>query len=118
MKFLIDENIGYRVVNFLRSQDHNVISVLEEFRGEKDSIILKRARIADRIVVTYDKDFGKLVFKSKIKHKGAILLRTRDESSKTQIKVLKKFLTSHSEKEIKNNFWVLNKAGARKAAII
>lgn len=118
MKFLVNENIGSRLVKFLRSRGYDVISVQEKFQGKKDAFILKKTRLAGRIVITYDKDFGELVFKSKIQHSGVILLRTRDESAKTQIRVLKFFLREHPKEEIKNYFWVVTDAGARRAIIV
>lgn len=118
MKFLVNENIGLRVVKFLRSQGHNVVSVQEKFRGKKDTFILRKARLTDRTVITYDQDFGELIFKSKIKHRGVILLKTRDESTKTQIRVLKKFLSDYPKEDIKDYFWVITEAKVRRAIIV
>lgn len=41
MEFLTDENIGIKVVKFLRSRRHNVLSVLEtkELRGSDDGFL-------------------------------------------------------------------------------
>ena len=118
MKFLVDENISCRVVDFLRSEGYDVMSVLEEFRSAKDSIILEKANTSDRVIITYDKDFGELAFKEGMRHKGIVLLRTKDESFMTQVAVLKKFLSKHPAKEIKDNFWVISEAGGRKAIVI
>lgn len=117
MKFLVDENIGYPVINFLRDKGHNVVSVLEEksLRGADDTVILKSAKVAGRVIITQDKDFGELVFNQSKVHAGVILIRTRNDLYGTQIGVLEKFLSLHTKRKIKRSFWVLSESGMRMA---
>jgi predicted nuclease of predicted toxin-antitoxin system len=60
-KLLTDENIHPSVVNFLRQQSCDVedVSTLSLI-GHADEVILKAALDQERIVVTHDRDFGRL----------------------------------------------------------
>ena len=53
----------------------DIESTSETKRGLTDSEILKLAYEKNKIVITFDKDFGQLVFRNEEKTKGVILLR-------------------------------------------
>lgn len=44
-------------------------------QGASDVEVLELANREERIMITFDKDFGELVFKEKLIHKGVIFLR-------------------------------------------
>lgn len=75
MQFLADENIPRETVGLLKKQSVDIISVTNFALGLSDSKILDLANKEGRIVITFDKDFGQLVFKQKRKTKGLLLLR-------------------------------------------
>lgn len=63
MTFLADENIPYEVIKRLREEEAvEIISVLEEFRGMSDENIIKISSRQRLIIITFDKDFGYLIF--------------------------------------------------------
>ncbi len=99
MRFIIDECIGNKVTTWLKNSGHDVISIYDDYRGEKDCIIL-----------TNDKDFEELVYRDNCTHKGIILLRLEDESSSIKMKVLNHILKKYSDK-LKNNFIVATEKG-------
>ena len=80
IKFLIDENVGHSLIKYLQDQEYDVKSVSELFPSRDDIFIMDRANQEDRIIVTNDKDFGYLVFRSKIPVLAVILLRFRDKT--------------------------------------
>lgn len=56
--------------------------IREDSRGAQDEDILRRAQEENRIVVTFDKDFGELAFRSKLPaQSGVILFRITAKSS-------------------------------------
>jgi predicted nuclease of predicted toxin-antitoxin system len=76
MRFLVNENVTKTVTQELRRLGHDVLSVKESMRSESDEAILARAQTEERIVVTHDKDFGELAFRSQLPAScGVILLR-------------------------------------------
>jgi predicted nuclease of predicted toxin-antitoxin system len=74
MRFLANENVTRTVVLALRQDGHDVLSVKESMRSERDDAILSRAQSEERVVVTHDKDFGELAFRSRLPASCGIIL--------------------------------------------
>jgi predicted nuclease of predicted toxin-antitoxin system len=66
---------------------------------------LKIAASENRMVVTMDKDFGELVYNSRLPYAGVLLLRLEDARSEAKVKVVEKILTNYQDK-ISNKFCV------------
>lgn len=62
MRFLADENFPGAAVLALREAGQDVVWILTEARGSPDEDVLKRAIVENRILITFDKDFGELAF--------------------------------------------------------
>jgi predicted nuclease of predicted toxin-antitoxin system len=76
VQLLLDENIPGTVIAELRKRGHDVLSVKDSLRGADDISILARAQAEPRVVVTQDKDFGELAFRTGLPSGcGVILLR-------------------------------------------
>ena len=73
-RFLADENIPFEVVEKLHEKKIDIKSVSLLNPGADDIEVLGMARRQNRILLTFDKDFGELVFKHKIKSSGVLLL--------------------------------------------
>ncbi|PIU36983.1 hypothetical protein CO005_02095 [Candidatus Roizmanbacteria bacterium CG_4_8_14_3_um_filter_34_9] len=108
MKFLIDESIEYRIVGFLRSLDYNTLSVAESFSSLDDKIILSIAYKESRIIITNDKDFGELIYKLQLPHKGIILIRLFEENYQSKEDKLKLILKKFKSK-LQNTFTIVSK---------
>ena len=97
MRFIVDESAGFSVANYLRSLNHDVLIVAEAMPEADDSDILARAVTEERIVVTNDKDFGELVFRSGQPHHCIILLRLQDEGVTNRVRVITALLNQYTE---------------------
>ncbi|MCD6484647.1 MAG: DUF5615 family PIN-like protein [Candidatus Odinarchaeota archaeon] len=75
MKFLADENIPLKVVKELEKIDVDILSISLLYPGITDLEVTKIAREQQRIIITFDKDFGHLIFRENYKVPGIILLR-------------------------------------------
>ena len=76
MRFLTNENIPGRLIRSLRVLGYEVLSVRESMRGASDEVVLARAQEGRCVLVTQDKDFGELAFRSGLpSHCGIILFR-------------------------------------------
>jgi predicted nuclease of predicted toxin-antitoxin system len=62
MRLLADENMPRDVVAALRRAGHDVAWVREQAPGSSDKHVLEMAQAEQRIVLTFDKDFGELAF--------------------------------------------------------
>lgn len=102
MKFVVDESSGQSIVNELRRLGHDAISIQELFPGIDDPPILEIAVDDERIVITNDKDFGELVYRSGLPHAGVVLFRLEDESAGNRVRMMKKVLQACGDKLIKS----------------
>lgn len=63
MRLLADENVPLPSVRVLRDAGFDVAAVAEDAPGARDSDVLARAEDERRLLVTFDRDFGELVFR-------------------------------------------------------
>lgn len=104
MKFLIDEDLSYKLVAFLAKLGHSAIHTREIKLSLKDFEILKIAIEQKFIILTFDKDFGELVFKKDKSHNGVIFLRLEDQTNKNVMRVLTWLLSTYEDNRFKNKF--------------
>ncbi len=76
MRLLANENFPGPAVNALRAAGHDVLWARTDMPGEPDSQILRRAQQETRVLITFDKDFGDLAFRSGLPAQcGVVLFR-------------------------------------------
>ena len=79
LRWLADECVDAALVAELRRLGHDVVYVAERSAGLADPEVLTQAREGDRLLLTEDKDFGDLVFRSRLVVPGVVLLRLSPE---------------------------------------
>jgi predicted nuclease of predicted toxin-antitoxin system len=112
MQFVVDESTGAAVVDYLRSLGHDVLAVAEAMPQADDVDILDQAARQGRILITNDKDFGELVFRSGQAHYGVILLRLHDESSSNRVRMVEIVLERYADR-LADHFTVATEGGVR-----
>jgi predicted nuclease of predicted toxin-antitoxin system len=76
VRFLLDQNAHARLVPFLSSLGHDATRIARDYPpGLPDSEVLSIAYREQRILITHDRHFGRLVFVELQPHAGVILLR-------------------------------------------
>ena len=63
MDFLANENFPLLSVRLLREAGHHVVDTVQEALGSKDKDILKRAHTERLIILTFDRDYGELIYR-------------------------------------------------------
>lgn len=97
MRFLANENIPGEVVAELRKRGHAVAWILEETPGASDLAVLTRAQAEERLLLTFDKDFGELAFRSGLPaSSGIILFRISAPSVEHTVRVIVTALESRT----------------------
>jgi len=74
MHLLANENFPGDAVTALRQNGHDVAWIREDSPGIPDSQVLERAQGEGRVVITFDKDFGELAFRSGLPAACGIIL--------------------------------------------
>ena len=113
MRFLVDECMGKRFANLLEKEGYDVLFVGDVMPSASDEEIIRKAEEDDRILITDDKDFGKLVFRLGKPTKGVILLRIGFNPEKR----LGALITLLRKYKLKGNFAVLKEDSVRIRAI-
>jgi len=76
MRFLADENVPFPAVQKLRAARHDVRWVGDDDPGLGDRAVLQQAGEEERVVLTFDKDFGTLTFHESMEiATGVVLFR-------------------------------------------
>jgi predicted nuclease of predicted toxin-antitoxin system len=74
LKILADENIPGEAIEALRRLGHDIIWIRTLAPGSPDEDILKQAQAENRLVITFDKDFGELAFHRRLPAFSGIIL--------------------------------------------
>lgn len=72
-KLLANENFPASAVALLRREGHNVLFAAESMAGASDMEVMARAVTEKRWVLTFDRDYGELVFARKIPPPPAVV---------------------------------------------
>lgn len=61
-RFLADENVPRESVRLLRQHGHDVVAVRKGAPGASDEAVSTRARAEHRVLLTFDRDYGELIY--------------------------------------------------------
>jgi len=81
IKLLADENISKKAVEVLKSKGIDITSVVDLSQGLSDRAVIELANDENRVIITFDKDFGQFIYRERLKVAGLILLRFAPTSS-------------------------------------
>jgi len=93
MRILADENLPGKAVQGLRDGGHDVLWIRETSPGITDPEVMRIAVEEQRIIVTFDKDFGELAVTGQDRNPPAIILLriskpSPAETAETVIRIL------------------------------
>jgi len=107
MKLLLDQDVYAATARFLSSLGHDVVPVAQIGLSQaEDSDLLKTAQERNRIFVTRDRDFGRLVFLKDLAT-GVLYLRVLPSTQSAVHAELDRVLSSYSENELMAAFIVI-----------
>lgn len=96
MKLLLDNCLSPAVGRQLRAAGHDVVTVSDWSSDPGDPEIVRRAEAERRVLVTLDKDFGKLAMVHKMPHFGIIRIAGGFRSDQHGL-VLDQLLAEHGD---------------------
>lgn len=95
MRFLADEGVDGLIVDAARDDGHDVRWMAEEVDGTNDSVVLEAAVLDARILITEDKDFGELVYRQRLHHRGVVLVRVDGISNVEKARIVARAIREH-----------------------
>ena len=97
MRFLIDVSAASRVIqDTLVSWGHDVLSAVRIDPSLDDETLLAIATAERRIMITHDKDFGKLVYARGLPHYGVI--RFQNLSNERKIAAMSELISEYPDR--------------------
>ena len=112
MKLLANESFPKIAVDAIRNAGHDVLWARTHMTGKSDDVILQRAQDDERIVVTFDQDFGELAFRWGLCARcGVLLFRLRTQSPDHVRDRVLETLSAHSDWQ--GNFFVVEEHRVR-----
>jgi predicted nuclease of predicted toxin-antitoxin system len=107
MRFLLDQDVFAATARFLGSLGHEVVSAAQLGLAQADdTYLLRTAQDQNRIFVTRDRDFGRLVFVKDL-GAGVIYLRVLPSTQNAVHNELARVLGSYSADELMAAFVVI-----------
>ena len=73
MRFLANENFPFPSIRLLRESNFYVSSICEDRPGITDSEVIQIAIKEQLIILTFDKDYGELIFRSGVINPPAVV---------------------------------------------
>lgn len=116
-RLLADENLPFASVVLLRSKGYDVLAISEHAPGTADVDILRLAREQDRVLVTFDRDFGELVYRDLAPVPPAIIYLRLPPSTPDEPGRLIAALLADETLQITGRFSVVTPDGLRQRAL-
>ncbi len=93
MQFLANENIPVSAIRRLRKEGHTVIAIIEESPESDDPTVVARARQKNALLLTFDRDYGELIFRHRLlSPAGVVYLRFIPASPEEPAEILSRLL--------------------------
>lgn len=114
MKLLANENIPFGMVRCLRAVGHDVLAIVETCPGVTDIVVLDLARGEHRILLTFDRDYGELIYLKRLPcPTGIIYMRFVPSSPEDGVQLVMNLLVDDG-KEVSGYFVVLDRDNYRR----
>ena len=98
MRFLADAGISPKTVEFLRRHGHNAIHVRElAMQRAADRLLAEKARTDNRILLTFDLDFGAILALGVIDRPSVVIFRLANETADSVNQRLEVVLSEQAE---------------------
>ena len=113
MIFLANENFPFPSVLILRQAGCRILSVSELFPGISDEEVIDKARANNSVILTFDKDYGEIIFKHARQNPPAVIFfRFKGENPEAAGQLLIDILEIR-EMECDKKFTVIEREGIR-----
>ena len=113
MRFLANENFPFPGILFLRKAGYTISSISELFPGISDAKVIDKAKADHPILLTFDKDYGEIIFKhGHVNPPAVIFFRFKGENPEIAGRLLKDLIENKNLK-VENKFTVIEKESIR-----
>lgn len=114
MKLLANENIPLETVYRLRAMGHDVLSTTETSCGIDDAAVLAIAHDQQRILLTFDRDYGELIYVKRLPNPAGLIYLRIAPSNPAEPANLVAALLNDPNGLVAGSFLVLDREGFRR----
>jgi predicted nuclease of predicted toxin-antitoxin system len=98
MRFLADAGISPKTVEFLRRSGHDAVHVRElALQRSADRLLAEKARTENRVLLTFDLDFGAILALGIVDRPSVVIFRLADETAESVNRRLEAVLGEQAE---------------------
>lgn len=108
MKFLANENFPMESVSYLRKSGFDIKAICEGNSGIKDHEVMMIAINEDRTILTFDRDYGELIFRLNYKPKCGVIYLRLDQYSAVQPGLIIETLCKQEDLYFENSLTVFD----------
>jgi predicted nuclease of predicted toxin-antitoxin system len=117
MRWLADENIPLARIRRLRATGHDVAAIIEDAPGSDDTVVLAWAVQEGRIILTFDRDYGELIYKRRLLPPlGTVFFRIIPATPEEPAERLLQLLTAPGF-SLEGNFTIVESGQARQRVL-
>jgi predicted nuclease of predicted toxin-antitoxin system len=115
VRLKLDENLGVRTAEFIRSAGHDVTTVpSQNLYSSTDKDLLETCRVERRCLVTLDVEFGNPLLFRPSDYEGIAVLRLPSKPTPDDIlRAIRTLTGGLSRKEIKGKLWIIQRGRIR-----
>lgn len=115
--FLANENFPLASIILMRQQGHDVVSVSETASGMSDVEVLSWARRENRVILTFDRDYGELIYLRGLSvPQGLVYFRETPKNAEFPAKYLISILNA-GQVILENRFTVVESGQVRQRSL-
>jgi predicted nuclease of predicted toxin-antitoxin system len=112
-KLLANENFPYKSIYYLRSKGFDVLSIGMDNPSILDSEIMTIAINQQRTILTFDRDYGELIFRRGYKPEMGVIYLRLDEYEPDEPGIIVERVISNAELDLTNALTVVDNNGIR-----
>ncbi len=113
MKLLANENFPLRSVLYLQSKGYDITSIGTDNPSIQDHVVMAIAMREERTILTFDRDYGELIFKYNYKPKADVIYLRLNEYEADEPGKFVEELISKEEYDFSSALTVADKNGIR-----
>lgn len=113
MKLLANENFPLKSILYLRSKGFDISSIGTDNPSIKDHFVMDIAIKEERTILTFDRDYGELIFKHNYRPQRGVIYLRLDEYTADEPGKLIEDLINKKEFDFDNALTVLDNNGIR-----
>ncbi len=113
MKLLANENFPYKSIYYLKEKGYDVLSIGMDNPSVLDSEIMKIAINEERMIMTFDRDYGELIFRHNYKPEQGVIYLRLDKYQPHEPGLIIEEIITNKEIDLTRTLTVVDKNGIR-----